>query len=226
MGYAKIFSVREESLRQYVRVNGRDESFTAAVGRQVLTAALRPDILAQTRESEGDEPPDIEGCRSFHSTDFCLLFWSGDRLHTLPNADLAMFDSLLTLTKTVGTAHVVRSNYDELQHRPEGRGWTNLLEEGIHASIYWIYEDFTRQFEGKSEVEWPSVEVGKAALDLMLNSVLTSQPIENHGNALSRCCSFARPECAVLVWSLNCLRLLSEIEPEESERMRTYLTKE
>jgi hypothetical protein len=128
---------------------------------------------------------------------------------------------------TIGTSHVLRPVTRTEYHRAiGGEKWQNALGEDHYASLYYIYEDFTRDFEWHREADWPSMEVGAATLNLMLSNWSRSESIRNHGNSLSRCCSFAQPECAVLVWSRNCLRLVSDLPSDEVERMREYLARE
>jgi hypothetical protein len=138
-----------------------------------------------------------------------------------------MLDSLWALASIVGTSHIVLSLSSGERDAAAARGgWQNPLRHAAHSSLYYIYEDFTRQFEGRPEKEWPCKEVGAATLNLMLSNWSRFQSIGRHGNALSRCCSFIQPELAVVVWSGNCLRLASEIEAEELQQMREYLARE
>lgn len=231
MGYAKVFWIREDPIREYMAANGRNDAVTEEVGTRVLSLAAKDSVRAKN-EGNGELPLfDASSVffpfRSFHSTDFCLLFWTGTRLCALPEAGPAMFESLVELTSSIGTSHVLRPISRPEYHLAIGRGkWQNPLGERMYASLYYIYEDFTRDFERGRETDWPSKEVGAATLNLMLSNWSCSESIRNHGSALSRCCSFAQPECAVLVWSLNCLRLISDIEPDEIQRMREHLARE
>ncbi len=231
MGYARVFWVREEPIRQYIGTHGRDDALTEEVGRQVLSLSVKGTFRGH---GEAGAPlPLFETSsvffpfRSFHSTDFCVLVWTGSRLCPLPEASPTMFDALRELAGVVGTSHVVLHLSKPEYHLAIGGGkWQNPLERAVHSSLYYIYEDFTRDFERRPEKEWPCRDVGTATLNLMLSNWSRSQGIRNHGSALSRCCSFVRPELAVAVWSLNCLRLVSEIEADELEKMREYLARE
>ncbi len=231
MGYARVFWVREEPIRQYVAENGRDDAIAEEVGKRILSLAAKDSFRGK---SEGDSalplfdtPSVFFPFRSFHSTDFFVLIWTGSRLCAFPEASLAMFDSLCQLANTIGTSHVHLPISKAEYHRAiERRQWRNDLEQSMHASLYHIYEDFTRDFERRPQTDWPCKEVGAATLNLMLSNRSRSESLRNHGNALSRCCSFAQPEFAVFVWSLNCLRLVSEIEADEIQRMREYLVRE
>ena len=135
-----------------------------------------------------------------------------------------MFDTLHQLALTVGTSNIVLkvSNEDHLRAL-RGEPWQNQLEQGIHASLYHISEDFTRQFDGHAATTWPNKEVGAALLDLMLSNLSRKKDIRNYGNALSRCCSFVEPEFAFILWAGNCLRIVSEIDADELAKMRDYL---
>lgn len=231
MGYARVFWIQEEPIRRYIGKHGRDDAVTEEVGRQVLSLSAK-DTFRGGGEAEGvlplfDIPSVFFSFQSFHSKDFCILVWTGSRLCALPQASPTMFDALCELVGTVGTPHVVLPISKEEYHRAIGGGnWRNLLEHDAHSSLYWIYEDFTRDFERRPEEEWPCKEVGTATLNLMLSNWSRSENIRNHGSALSRCCSFITPEFSAAVWSLNCLRLLSEIKPDELQRMREYLARE
>ena len=94
------------------------------------------------------------------------------------------------------------------------------LEQSMCASLYWIYEDFSRRFQHILEENRPCKEVGDAALNLMFSDVSSSENILNHGKALNRCCSFKHPEFAVVVWKGNCLRLLSQLDESQIQKMR------
>jgi len=171
-----------------------------------------------------DAPSVFFPFRSFHSTDFCVLLWTGNRLCALPEASPTMFDALVDLAGNVGVSHIVLPlSKPEYQAAIGGGKWRNALEQDAYASLYYIYEDFTRDFERRPTTDWPCSEVGAATLNLMLSNWNRSENIRNHGSALSRCCSFTQPECAVLVWSLNCLRLVSDLDADEVQRMREYL---
>jgi len=51
-----------------------------------------------------------------------------------------------------------------------------------------------------------------------------SQNIRNHGNAVSRACTFLKTEMCFLVWARNCHRPLGNIGNDEIEKMKTYLS--
>lgn len=232
MGYARVFWLREEPIRQHIGAHGRDDAVIQEVGRQVLRMSVRDSFRGP--DDAGAPLPLFDApsvffpfFRSFHSTDFCLLLWTGSRLCPLQEASPEIFDMLCELTGTVGTSHVVLPlSKPEYQRVIGGGKWQNPLEHAGHSSLYYIYEDFTRDFKRRPESEWPCKEVGVATLNLMLSNWSGSESIRNHGNALSKCCSFIQPEVAVAVWSLNCLRLISEIEADEIQRMRKHIARE
>lgn len=231
MGYARIFWLREEPIRHYIAVNGRDDAIIAEVGRRVLSLAAKDSFRGKSEDGGAlpvfDTPSVFFPFRSFHATDFCILLWTGNRLCALPAAGSPMLDALCEMTRIVGTAHVLLPISKAEYHRAIGGGkWQNTLEQDVYASLYYIYEDFTREFERQPEADWPCKEVGAATLNLMLSNWSRSKDIRNHGSALSRVCSFNQPECAVLVWSRNCLRLISEIEPDEIQKMHEHLGRE
>ena len=224
MGYAKVFWIQEQPIRRYVEATGHNDALSEEIGKQVLSLAVKRE---NTPLPLFDMPSVFTPFRSFHSTDFCVLFWSGSRLYALPDVSLVMFDLLCELASTIGTSHLLLSISKAEYHRAIGGGkWHNALEQSMYASLYYIYEDFTRDYERHSESDWPCKEVGEATLSLMLSNWSRSADIRNYGKVLSRCCSFARPECAVFVWSRNCMQLVSEIKPGEIERMRDYLASE
>ena len=231
MGYARVFWIREEPIRQYIGSHGRDDALTEEVGRQVLSFSAKDTFRGHGEAGAPlplfETPSVFFPFRSFHSTDFCLLIWTGSRLCALPEATAKVFDTVGELAGVVGSSHVVLPLSKPEYDLALGCGkWQNPLEHAAHSSLYYIYEDFTRGFERRPEKEWPCKEVGTATLNLMLSNWSRSERIRNHGNALSRCCSFIRPELAVAVWSLNCLRLISEIEADELAKMREYLARE
>jgi hypothetical protein len=104
------------------------------------------------------------------------------------------------------------------------RGWDNPLQNVGEFSIYWIYEGFTGDYTQGPESEWPCKDVGLAVSDLMLSNWNKSQNIRNHGDAVSRSCTFLKTEMFFLVWSRNCLRPLGTIESDEIDKIRTYLS--
>lgn len=231
MGYARVFWIQEEPIRRYIDTHGRDDVVTEEVGRQVLSLSAKDTFGGHSKEEEPlplfDTPYVFFPFNSFHSTDFCILLWTGSGLRPLPQISPPMFDALCELVGTVGMSHVVLPISKEEYHRAIGGGkWHNLLEHKAHSNLYWIYDDLTRDFERLPEGERPCMEVGTATLNLMLSNWSRSENIRNHGGTLSKCCSFTMPEAAVAVWSLNCLCLISEIKADKLQRMREYLARE
>ena len=245
MGYARVFYIREEPIREYISTNGRDEAITEEIGRKILSFSVKgtggfPDTNALTSHPLFDTPSVFFPLDPlFHSTDFRLLIWTGNRLCPLETPSVSMFDSLCQLTDTVGTSHAVLSIPDlekedahVLPNSVAGvarvaryadvasGGRENPLWQSMWASLYWIYEDFSRKFQHIPEVNSPCKEVGDALLNLMFSDLSASENILNHGGALNRCCSLKHPEFAVVVWSGNCLRLLSQLDDNQVQKMR------
>ena len=232
MGYARVFWIREDPIREYISVHGRDDAVTEEVGRRVLSLSVKD----RGHGGAAAPLPLFEASsvffqfQSFHSSDFRLLLWTGSRLCLLSGVSPTMFESLCDLVATVGTSHIVlplsESERDSAMDLATGGGeWQEPLERSGCSSLYYIHEDFTRDFERRPEEEWPCSDVGTATLDLMLSNSSRSEGIRNFASALSRCCSFIRPEVSVAVWSLNCLRLVSTIKADELEKMREYLAR-
>lgn len=230
MGYARVFWIQEKPIREYISANGSDDAITEEIGKRILAFSAKDTGGLLDRDTPTSLPlfntPSVlfPFQYSFHSTGFIVLIWTGNRLCALRKPSLSMFDSLCQLTSTVGTSHTVLSISEAGYSRAIAGGeWQNQLEQSMWTSLYWIHEDFSRDFERVPEVDWPCKEVGVAALDLMLSNWKSSAGILYHGNALKKCCSFTQPEFAVIVWSLNCLRLLSQIDDDEIQRMREYI---
>ena len=227
MGYAKVFWIQEEPIREYISVNGRNDTIIEEVGRRILSFSAKDtggfvDPDAPTSLPFFNTPSVFFPFNpSFHSTDFCLLIWTGNRLCSLKTPSVLMFDALCQLTGTVGTSHIIAKR--KLDSIVAGEGWQNQLKQDVWASLYWIYEDFSRYFERVPETDWPCKVVGDAALDLMLSDWNRSANILNHGNALNRCCSFLQPEFTILVWRRNSLQLLSNFEDDKIQQMRNYI---
>ena len=245
MGYARVFYIREKPIREHISTNGRDEAIAEEIGRNILSFSAKdtggfPDANAPTSFPLFDTPSVFFPLdRSFHSTDFQLLIWTGNRLSPLETPSVSMFDSLYQLTNIVGTSHAVLSisdsaaEYDrvlpnsvagsvEYAHLASGKR-ENPLGQSMWASLYWIYEDFSRRFERIPEENRPCKDIGNAVLDLMLSDLSSSAQILNHGNALNRCCSFLHPEFAVVVWSRNWLRLLSKLDGNQIQEIREVI---
>jgi hypothetical protein len=232
MGYAKVFWIREEPIRHYLATNGRNDSVAEEVGKRVLAIAVHDSFQEEDEPEHSlpffETPSVFFPFQSFHSTDFAMLFWTGSRLVAI-GPSLGMFDSLCDLAKTAGMRHMHRSiSREEYYHAIGGGGWRNELDESrcICASVFWIYEDVTRHLEREPETNWPCREVGAAVLNLMLSNWSGSERLGGCGNAVSRCCSFSQPECAVLIWLGNCLRPLVEIESDEIQHIRQWLGRE
>lgn len=229
MGYAQVVWVREHAIREYLTANGKDKPLMQEVGRRVLELTSQ-DSFERNRSRWNsplplfDVPSVFFPFRSFHASDSAILIWTGNRLQQLSVESSAMFDCLHKLSDAIGASHVVTPiPRNEYRRAVAGRRWDNQLQQSMYASVYWIYEDFSREFARQSQSEWPCEEVGNATLELMLSDWSRSRPVRNHGNAISRACSFRQPEFTVLVWSGNCLRLLTQVEENEIQRIRESL---
>jgi hypothetical protein len=228
MGYASSFWIQEKPIRDYLAENGRDDALLEEVGKQVLSLAINN--LSESDRDSGSSlsffntPSVFSPSLSFHSTDFGCLVWTGERLCALPKVDLAMFDTLCEVASQVGNSHVVVGITEEERRQAlASKQWQSPLEHGICASIFHITEDFTREFEGAPLSRWPTKAIGAATLNLMLSNWFGSEDIQNHGRFLRRCCSFIRPEFALIICSSNCLRVFSEIESDQVQKIRDYL---
>ena len=223
MGYARIFWINEKPIRRYLAENDKDDKFFQEMGRNVLAISS-----ADTPQPFFGEELSFFPFKSFHSTDFCVLVWTGQRLEIIPmhELDAGKFDFLCSIQKQIGSRNVITAMPKKERDLAVAAilGWENPLENTGEFSIYWIYEDFTRDYTRKAESEWPSNDVGVAISDLMLSNWNKSQNIRNHGGAVSRACTFLKTEMCFFVWSLNCLRLLSDIESDEIQKMRGYLS--
>lgn len=229
MGYAKIFWICEKPIRQYIAKNGIDDAMTLEVGRRVLSLGTSDNhhfLREPPMPLPFFETPNVfSPFTSVHAKDFSLLLWTGDRLCRISDVSPAMFDTLCELSTLVGSSHLrLPLSEDEYLGVAEARLPQSDVKNRMHASVYWMYEDFSRNYSGVPESEWPMKDVGTATLDLMMSSWPRSKGVLWHGNAISRCCSVARPECAVLVWWRNCLRAIADVEPDELSRMRDYLS--
>lgn len=230
MGYARVFWIMEEPIRRYIASNGQDDSLAEEIGRRILQLSARDSFKGHIEKDEPfplfDTPFVFFSSQSFHSTHFAVLLWTGCKLSILPKVSPEMFQTLYHLVGVVGTSHVIPvMPKHERDKAIATRKWINPLEskQDIYASVYWIYEDFSREFEHISESDWPSKEVGVAILELMLSNWSRSAAIRHHGNAISRCCSFIRPEFAPIIWWGNCLQLLSELNNEDIEDICKHL---
>ena len=223
MGYARIFWISEEPIRRFLAQNDKDDAFFEEIGRKVLAISK-----GNSPQPFFDDELTFFPCRSFHSTDFCVLVWTGQRLDIVPmnELDAKQFDFLCSMQQQIGSQHVITAMPKKERDLAVAalRGWKNPLENAGEYSIYWIYEDFFRDYTRKAESEWPCKDVGVAISELMLSNWDKSQNIKNHGGAISRACTFLKTEMCFFVWSLNCLRLLGNIESSEIQKMREYLS--
>jgi hypothetical protein len=222
MGYAKIFWINETPVRSYLSVKGKGEAVTQEIGRRVLSIC---------KDGSSPQPFMDEGLtffpfRSFHATDFCVLVWTGQRLQLLPDIDDKQFDFICSLQHAVPPQHMITTLGKKERDLAVAaiHGWDNPLQNKGEFSIYYIYEDFTRDYTRSPEAKWPCNDVGVAISDLMLSNWNQSQGIRNHGNAVSRVCSFLKTEMCFFIWSLNCLRPLGSIGADEIKKMRDYLS--
>jgi len=138
--------------------------------------------------------------------------------------DAEQFDFLCHMQQQAGPKHMVVAMPKRERDLAVAavRGWDNPLQSTGEFSVYWIYEDFTRDYTQRPESEWPCQDVGLAVSDLMFSNWNKSQDIRNHGGAVSRACTFSKTEMCFFVWALNCLRPLCNIENEEIGKMRAY----
>ena len=251
MGYAKIFWIREKPIREYISANvpddispekgnfgqwrttsrwiTNDDTITVEVGKQVLSLSAHDGNWADITDPLPlfDTPSTFFPFDSFHSTDFNILLWTGNRLCRLPRLSPSMFDSLHQLTDTVGSSHIRLPLSSTEYHRAiADKGWQNPLEQNVLVSLYCIHQDFSRRFENVPEEDWPCKEIGAATLNLMFSNWNRSESILNHGNALNRPCSFSQPEFTVFVWRRNSLQLLSKFEDDEIQRMRGWVAED
>ncbi len=173
MGYARVFWVREQPVRQYISEKGRDDALAEEVGRRVLSLSVKDSFQQHGEIDEPlplfDAPSVFFPLRSFHSTDFRLVLWTGRRLCALPEPTTAMFDTLAQVASTVGVSHLVLPISRDEYHKAIGGGQhRNQLEQDAHTSVYWIYEDFTREYKKRPEADWLCTEVGAATLNVIL----------------------------------------------------------
>lgn len=231
MGYARIFWINEMPIRHYLADNEKDERFLQEIGLRVLLISAADSFQNASVNLPAAQPFFDKGLsffpyRSFHAGDFCILFWTGQRLEILPDLDVQQFDFLCRMQRETGPKHMVTTMPKKERDLAVAaiREWDNPLQNAGEFSIYWIYEDFTRDYTKRPESEWPCKEVGLAVSDLMLSNWNKSQDIRNHGGAVSRACTFLKTEMCFFVWARNCLRPLDSIEIDEIEKMRLFLS--
>ncbi len=230
MGYATVFWVREEPIRRCARANGCDNTLATEVGKRVLSFSRfeRADEFANLDGGLPlfDAPSVFFPIKTYHSTDFSILVWMGSGFERLGQPSPATFDSFFDHAAKNTTDMVLPLSRKEYYEAIGGGQWRNELDKtrDVFASVFWIYEDFTRNFTRQPEAKWPCKELGTAVLSLMFSTWSKSEPVLNHGNAVHRCSSFLRQDdFGVFVWSLNCLRPLLQIEQPEIQSMREYL---
>lgn len=79
-------------------------------------------------------------------------------------------------------------------------------------SIWWVYEDWSREFLRHDKSEWPIEKVGKAVFGMItsqLNSPTAS--IGSHGNCINLAATVMRPQFAAFVWRSNCLQHIQDM---------------
>ena len=140
MGYARVFYIQEKPIRDYVSTNGRNETIAKEVGRNILSFSAKDTgsflgANAPTSFPLFDTPSVFFPLdRLFHSTDFQLLIWTGNRLCPLEPPSVSMFDSLCQLTDTVGTSHAVLSI--EVLEKEVAGVLSNSVAETLRLSRY------------------------------------------------------------------------------------------
>lgn len=219
MGYAKVFSVREMPLRHFLRRGGDRKTLAREVGKQVLGLSVplshRPGAsAAPPARPFFRDPHTFRASATFHSSATGLLLWTGTQLNPVQRDEFVRLESAC---RESGTDGVIRSVIDD-QHRyraiTQGRAqWDNALAVGrdIMASVWYVYEDYTRQFAGRVEADWPTVAVGEAVLEVMLSNWSRDCEVQgaNHMHPIRRVCSFVGSPTTLFVWHNNCLRPLS-----------------
>jgi hypothetical protein len=213
--------------------NEKDERFLLEIGRKVLLISAADSFQNATVNIPAAQPFCDKGLsffpyRSFHATDFCVLVWTGQRLEILPELDGDQFGFICRMQQQAAPKHMVidMPKMERDLAVAAAHGWKNPLESKGEFSIYWIYEDFTRDYTQRPENEWPCQDVGLALSDLMFSNWNKSQNIRNHGGAISRACSLLKTEMCFFVWARNCLRPLGNIDEDEIDKMKKYLSKE
>lgn len=231
MGYARTFWINEQPIRRYLAENEKDERFIHEIGRKVLLVSAADSfengsVNIPPPQQFFDKGVSFFPYRSFHAGDFCVLVWTGQRLEILAELNAQQFDFLCRMQQQAEPKHMVSAMPKKERDLAVAgiRGWDNPIQNAGEFSIYWIYEDFTRDIMRGPESEWPCKDVGMAVSDLMLSNWNKSQDIRNHGGAVSRACTFLKTEMCFFVWARNCLRPLGNIANDEIEKMRTFLS--
>ncbi len=236
MGYANVFWINEEPIRAYLNANGKDDNIIELLGEAVLSLTCS-DSFQDWGNSPSvgllNKPSVISSVGSFHSTDFLLLIWTGAKLIKFPNLELNDYLCLEKLDQLSTSDNYLsplsskqrQSEVDLYNHLAEYTR-SNLLESSGKFSIYWMYEDFSRDYIKVPKEQRPNKEVGEAVFQLMLDTWNRSVSIRNAGNPLSKVGSYLESEFGVFIWSLNCLRKLSDIDNEEREKIIEWLSRE
>lgn len=244
MGYGKIFWVNERPIRKTLQENYRHlingasscrcsnpvTDFCTDKDRNILLNQIGDNIIQLTKREYFNEfslPFDgqenvFNYTATLHSTSETLLMWTGNRLRHL-GAEFLNYQSFKTI---VELEKGINYNCFDFALEHEIRNsilrrkiiWDNIAATNGEYSIYFIYEDYSRNHAKKND----SI-VGEQFLNLMLSNWDGSKSILNHGNAINKVCSVLQPQFAFFLWAKNCLRTLKDIDTESALK---YLKKD
>ncbi len=233
MGFANVFWINEAPIRNYLAANGKVDEIATQIGEAVLDLTASYNILFSDRNNSRDLlniPDVINSVGLFHSTNLDVLLWTGNRVIRYPHFSSQEYQCFIKLDKLTASSNYVpslssRQRRAAIRRYKKSLSYTydNPLKTTGEFSIYWVYEDFTRDYKDVPKAKWPSKAVGDAILQLMLDVWQSSMTFLNYVNVISKAGSFLKAEFGVFVWVENCLSKISEIYEEDKQKIIGWL---
>lgn len=215
MGYVRILWIRESPVRRYLAEHGETVELAEEIGRAILGTSAEDGYcgplqgeMAQDRPLF-DEPAVVCPVRSFHSSAFGILVWTGSRLVVVEQNSLEGFDTLESIARQLGDAHVLKA--ESLDVLSDRRGDSFDSGPPVIASVWRVNQDFSRAFNCHQTDEWPVRELGASVLWQLRRQEVVSRDVgtlevPSRSKFAWKAFDIISPEFALFSWHYDLLR--------------------
>jgi len=235
MGFANIIWIDELPIRKVLTdFCNPDLMIVQQIGRSVMKLVAHDSNIGipELRSTDFlDHPKVFNSAGVQHSSSFGLYIWSGQALYKFDKNSmlgrgsindesdidnlhfLARLDNLLPNNRLIKRmTHKEHDNaINSIMMKRTAKESFNIAN-GI-SSIYWIYEDWSRNYRNMDESKWPIEEVGKSILEMIesnLNGCAVN--IGSYGACINKAATVISPQFSAFIWKDNCLQHIQDVE--------------